>query len=108
MRRERLESMTEGWFIGDFAPALRRTSRFEVAVKYYRAGDREARHFHKVATEYTVIIFGRVAMNGATFTAGDIIVINPGEATDFVVVEDTATAVVKVPSIARDKYGENA
>jgi hypothetical protein len=43
-------------------------------------------------------------MNGVEYQAGDIIVIEPGNATDFVVLEDTVTVVVKVPGAQNDKY----
>lgn len=59
---------------------------------------------HKVATEMTVIVRGRVRMNGVEFRAGDIIVIQPGSGTDFEVIEDTVTTVVKIPSVRGDKY----
>jgi quercetin dioxygenase-like cupin family protein len=96
--------MTKGWFVGDFAPTALRTTAAEVAVKTYRAGDREDRHHHKVATEITLILSGEVRMNGATYRTGDIVRIEPGESTDFEAVTDTTTVVVKVPSAAGDKY----
>ena len=55
-----LDAMIGGWFVGDFEPSVIRTKDFEVAVKKYKAGDKEARHIHKVATELTVIISGKV------------------------------------------------
>lgn len=100
----RLDAMTRGWFVGDFEPSAFRTDAAEVAVKAYRAGDREDRHHHKVATEVTLILVGEVRMNGATYRAGDIIRIEPGESTDFEAVTDATTVVVKVPCAAGDKY----
>ena len=76
----------------------------EVAVKTYRAGDREERHHHKVATELTLILSGEVRMNGTAYHAGDVVRIEPGESTDFEAVTDVTTVVVKVPSVADDKY----
>jgi hypothetical protein len=46
-------------------------------------------------------------MNGKHLSAGDIIVIEPGEGTDFQVLEDTITVVAKVPSTPGDKYLKN-
>ena len=43
-------------------------------------------------------------MNGRTYGAGDIIVLEPGEATDFRALEKTTTVVVKMPSVLGDKY----
>ena len=43
-------------------------------------------------------------MNGAEYSAGDIVVIAPLESTDFTALEDTVTMVVKVPGAVNDKY----
>lgn len=96
--------MIRGWFVGDFTPTALATGAAEVGVKTYRAGEREARHYHKLATEITMIQQGRVTMNGTEYASGDIIVIAPYESTDFVVLEDTVTVVVKVPGASNDKY----
>lgn len=101
--------MVKGWFVGDFEPTVLATRAAEVAVKTYRAGEREERHYHKIAQEITLIQSGRVQMNGVELSAGDIVLINPLESTDFVVLEDTVTVVVKVPGAVNDKYlGEPA
>lgn len=104
MERYKLEDMTRGWFVGDFTPTVLATQAVEVGVKQYRAGQSEARHYHKIAREITVIQSGRVRMNGIEYASGDIIVINPLESTDFEVLEDTVTVVVKVPGAPDDKY----
>ena len=43
-------------------------------------------------------------MNGVEYKQGDIIVIEPGESTDFEVLEETITTVVKIPGATNDKY----
>jgi hypothetical protein len=100
----RLSDMVGGWLVGDFAPACIRTAACEVACKHYDAGAHENAHVHRIATEVTVIASGRVTMNGRTLTAGDIVVVEPGEATDFTALEPTTTVVVKLPSVIGDKY----
>ncbi len=104
MKSAKLESMTKGWFVGNFEPSLYKTNAVEVGVKHYKAGVREAWHYHKIATEITVIVSGRVRMNQREYGAGDIVIIEPGEGTDFEVLEDTATTVVKLPGANNDKY----
>lgn len=104
MKRYRLDDMTKGWFVGDFDPAALKTSAAEVAVKSYVAGTLEPRHYHKVTPEVTLIISGEVRMNDDHYSAGDIIVIEPGEATDFEALSNATTIVVKLPSVAGDKY----
>ena len=105
MKIAKLEDMIKGWFVGNFDPTLFRTNDVEVAVKSYNKGDYEARHYHKIATELTVIISGRVRMNGVDYGKGDIIVMEPNEATDFECLEDnTQNVVVKIPGANNDKY----
>ena len=99
-----LDEMVGGWFVGDFEPSVIRTKDFEVAVKKYKAGDKEARHMHKIATELTVIISGKVLMNSQEHGEGSIIEIHPNTSSDFEAIEDTITVVVKTPSVAGDKY----
>lgn len=105
MKIAKLNDMVKGWFIGNFEPSLCKTNDVEVAVKNYKKGDREDKHYHKIATEYTVIISGRVKMNDTEYVAGDIIVMEPNEATDFECLEDdTINVVVKLPGANNDKY----
>jgi quercetin dioxygenase-like cupin family protein len=105
LKTARLDDMVKGWFIGNFDPSLAKTEDVEVAVKHYDRGDGEAQHFHKVATEYTVVVQGRIRMNGIEYGAGDIIVMEPGEATDFECLEDgSINVVVKLPGASHDKY----
>jgi hypothetical protein len=93
-----------GWFIGDFIPTLFPTKEFEIAIKHYKVGDFEKSHYHKIATEITVIVKGKASMNGEIKNEGDIILIEKGESTDFIPLTDTITCVIKMPSIIGDKY----
>ncbi len=99
-----LATMRGGWFVGAFTPTLAASPFAEMAVKYYRAGDTEPRHVHRIATEYTVVTAGCVEMNGVRYETGTIVCVPPGCATDFRALTDTCTAVVKLPSVAGDKY----
>ena len=104
MRIEKLGDMVGGWFVGDFSPAVLNSEAFEVAVKRYRAGDREACHCHRQARELTLIVSGEVRMNGVLCRADDIVVLEPGEWADFVAVTDAVNVVVKTPSVRGDKF----
>ena len=99
-----LKDMAKGWFVGNFTPTVLSTGDVEVAVKKYKAGEYETAHYHKIATEITVITDGEVRMNGNTFISGDIIVIEPNQATDFLAITDVTTTVVKYPGANDDKY----
>ena len=96
--------MTKGWFVGDFEPSLVKTNSVEVAVKRYNRGDSEERHYHKIATEITVVISGKVKMNGNIYQENDMVLIKPGESTDFLALEDAVNVVVKIPGAPNDKY----
>ena len=104
MKTARLDEMTKGWFVGNFSPTLYRTNDVEVAVKRYEAGAYDKKHYHKLATEITVVTKGTVRMNGVEYTEGDIIVMEPNEATDFHAVTDAENVVVKIPGANNDKY----
>lgn len=104
MKHHRLDDMTGGWFVGDFSPCASRSAEAEVGVKRYPAGAKEKKHFHKVATELTLILSGTVRMFDRVWQAGDIITVEPGEATAFEALSDAVTVVVKTPSVPSDKY----
>jgi quercetin dioxygenase-like cupin family protein len=104
MKLARLEDMKMGWFIGNFSPTLHATEDFEVAIKEYPTGAYDEWHYHKIATEYTVIVSGSAEMNGVLYKKGDIIIMSPGEGTDFRAVEPTITAAIKIPGALNDKY----
>jgi hypothetical protein len=104
MKVHRLDDMTRGWFVGDFAPTLYRTDAVEVAVKHYDAGDAEERHVHRVATELTAVVCGSVRMDGRDLGAGDIVVLEPGDPSDFLAVTDAVVVAVKLPAVPGDKY----
>ena len=100
----RLDEMTRGWFVGDFDPSAFRTPDCEVAVMRYAKGEREARHYHAVAAELTVVISGQVMMEGDVHREGEIVLLEPGDRTDFVALTDAVTVVVKLPSVRNDKF----
>src|SRR5687767_11129704 len=96
--------MVRGWFVGGFTPSAYSTDACEVGVKYYKAEEKEASHKHLIATEITVVLYGTLRMAGQEWQAGDIVVLAPGEVTDFGALSDCATVVVKVPGALGDKY----
>jgi hypothetical protein len=102
-----LNDFTKGWFLGNFEPSLLKTNDFEIAIKRYKANDYEESHYHKISTEYTVIVEGEVEMNGLKYSKDDIITILPNHSTDFKCLTDVITTVVKVPSSKNDKYLTN-
>lgn len=104
MKVSDLSDMMKGWFVGNFEPCALSTTAAEVGVKTYRAGEVEATHVHRIATEVTLVLSGEVEMNGERFTSGRIITLAPGEAASFRALTDATTVVVKTPSAPGDKY----
>lgn len=104
MRHFRLEDMVKGWFVGKFSPTALETDACEIAVKYYIAGDHEDEHHHKIATELTLVLKGRVRMLDREWGEGDIIVIDPNTSADFYAITDAINVVVKLPGVLNDKY----
>lgn len=104
MTRHQLGDFSRGWFIGNFEPTLVKIADFEVAIKKYKSGDKENRHYHNVAREFTAVIDGVFKMNDMIVKAGDIIEIAPSEGVAFECLEDGSNVVVKIPSLKGDKY----
>jgi mannose-6-phosphate isomerase-like protein (cupin superfamily) len=104
MEKFNLSDFIGGWFIGNFTPTLYSTNDVEVSVKRYTKGQKENAHFHKIATEFTVIVAGEVKMSNQIFKPGEIIKILPGIATDFEALSEVVTVVVKIPGASNDKY----
>jgi len=104
MKVYHLSDMIKGWFVGNFEPSVLKTNDVEVGVKSYKAGDSEARHYHKLATEITVILKGKVRINDEEFSEGDIIVMETNEVADFTALTDVVNVVVKHPGASNDKY----
>lgn len=104
MEIAKIRDFIGGWFVGNFEPSLYKTIDVEIGIKYYKSGDCERYHHHKIATEFTAIISGKVLMDGKTFEAGEIIIIKPNISTNFEAITDTVTVVVKIPGANNDKY----
>ena len=104
IRTAKLGDMIGGWFVGDFYPNILHSKDFEVAVKFYKAKDKEDWHVHKIGIEITLILDGSVRMNNNIYHHGDIVLLEPGNGTSFEALTNVKTVVVKTPSVLGDKY----
>lgn len=104
MKSAKISNMTKGWFVGAFEPTIYNTECCEVAVKKFNSGDCEDKHYHKIATEITVIISGRVRMFSREWVEGDIVIAEPLDETSFEALTDAVLTVVKLPGALNDKY----
>lgn len=104
MKSAHLHDMIRGWFVGNFEPTLYRTNDVEVAVKEYTAGEFEDAHYHKIATEITVVLDGKIKMADKIWNVGDIIVLEPNDVSSFEALTAARLVVVKLPGANNDKY----
>lgn len=95
---------TKGWLVGNFKPSLINSKDIEVGLKYYKKGDKESSHVHKIITEYTIVVSGKIKMNDEVYIEKDIVTILPNVPTNFESLEDSITLVIKTPSIPSDKH----
>lgn len=96
--------MTRGWLIGDFEPSVLKTKEFEVGILSHKKGEVWPEHFHKIATEYNVLISGKMSLNDVILEQGDIFIIDPCENARPVFYEDCKVLCIKTPSLIGDKY----
>lgn len=103
MHINRIDQFTKGWFVGNFSPVIFPSEEFEIAVKWFKAGEIEPLHKQNIATEITVVVEGQIRLGGELFSAGDIITIPPGEFAEFESITDSSLVCVKTPSLPNDK-----
>ena len=104
MDKYRLNDMTKGWFVGDFAPTAYRTSAFEVSYRIHPRGEVWETHYHRQATEINLLISGKMILQGQTLESNDIFILHPFEIADPEFLTDCAIICVKVPSVQNDKF----
>ena len=103
MKKYRIESFKDGWFVGNFQPSLHVNPYVEVAFKVVKPGETELPHKQLKATELTCVAKGLIELNGKRFSSGDVIEISPGEIALFNCIEEALLICVKFPSIPSDK-----
>ena len=104
MIKRRIEEFKRGWIIGDFEPSLLKTKDFEVALISHSKGEVWPAHYHKIGTEYNVLVIGSMTIDGTLLVPGDVFTFEPGDIADPVFHEDCKVLCVKTPSIPGDKY----
>lgn len=104
METYRIEDFYRGWFIGNFNPSIHKTDQFEIGLLSHKKDEVWPSHYHKIATEFNLLVSGVMTLNDVQIKPGDIFVISPGEVADPKFLEDCKILVVKTPSIPGDKY----
>ena len=103
MEKTNLKEFTNGWFIGDFEPAIFKNPNLEVCVKNFSKGEVEAAHFQRIATEITVVLAGEVRMGEMNLGEDDVLIIYKDEVCDFEALTDCKVLGIKFPSLPGDK-----
>lgn len=104
MKTAKLNNMWRGWFIGNFEPSVLKTDQFEVALLSHKKGEIWQKHYHAIATEYNLLISGKMTICGTLIESGDIFILEPYELSEPVFHEDCLIVCVKTPSLPKDKY----
>lgn len=104
MKVGKLSNTHRGWVIGDFEPSLLRTKDFEVGILKHPKGEKWPAHYHKVATEYNILVNGSMKICGIELVSGDTFILDPYEVADPIFHEDCTIVCVKIPSDPKDKY----
>lgn len=104
IKNRRIEEFVGGWFIGNFRPTLFNTKDFEVSYKIHKKDENVAPHYHKIATEYNLVLEGTININGEKFEKGDVFIIEPFMCSFPSFPDNCSLIVIKVPSAPGDKY----
>jgi quercetin dioxygenase-like cupin family protein len=100
----KLSDTTRGWVIGDFEPSLLKTKDFEVGILTHLKGEQWSAHYHKLGTEYNILIKGKMNVCDTELEEGDTFIIEPNEVADPIFYEDCTIVCIKVPGDSTDKY----
>lgn len=104
MIKRNINEFWRGWFIGNFEPSVLKTDQFEVAIITHTKGEYWPPHYHKVSTEYNVLLEGKMLICGKEINPWEVFIFEPGEIADPVFLEDCKVLCVKVPCVPGDKY----
>jgi len=104
MKKHELKDFWRGWFIGNFEPSVLKTGDFEVGFLHHPKGEKWPDHYHKIGTEYNLLVKGKMTMSGEPINEGEIFIMEPGEVAIPEFLEDCYVVCVKAPSLPGDKY----
>lgn len=103
MKKMKIKDFKGGWFIGNFEPTLLKTPDFEVCYHVHKKGEKWDKHCHLQATEYNVVLRGKIKFDQGIVRKGDVFVFEKGEWANPEFLTDCEVLVVKVPSVPNDK-----
>ena len=104
MKSDNINNFYKGWFIGHFQDAMLDSLNFEAGVKYFKSGESNPPHFHKRHKEINFVFSGKVSFNDIVFLPGSIVIVEEGECSNFICIEDCCVLVLRDGSDPSDKY----
>ena len=104
MKSDNINNFYKGWFIGHFKDAMLDSLNFEAGVKYFKSGESNPPHFHKRHKEINFVFSGKVSFNDIVFLPGSIVIVEEGECSNFICIEDCCVLVLRDGSDPSDKY----
>jgi hypothetical protein len=103
MKTYDIDQFTGGWFVGDFTPAIIRTTAFEAGYKHHVAGESWPVHYHEHMEEVTLLLEGEMHIRGKILKGPCLFLLERNEPADPVFVTDCKVFVIKTPSVPGDK-----
>lgn len=96
----------KGWYVGKFEPNLIKSDNYEFGFKHIFKGTKPDYHYHKVKTEYTILIEGKILLekSGQIILPITTVKLEPFEKNDQYFLEDSIILIINTPSIKNDKY----
>lgn len=99
---KKINDFTRGWLVGKFSPSLFE-SDVEIGIHFHPKGTESDLHFHRLSSEYNVVLSGQAKVNGKTYVKGDIFTIKPYTVNEVEYVTDCEFLVIRDQSNPSDK-----
>lgn len=93
-----------GWLVGQFSPSLVHSKEIEVGFKCIKKGTLADSHYHKLKTEYTILLSGKLRVGDTILTPPSCVVLEPHFENDHDFLEDSIILIINTPSVQGDKY----
>jgi dTDP-glucose pyrophosphorylase len=95
-----MDKYTRGWLIGNFEPCIEKSSFYELGLLTHKKGEKWGFHYHKQATEYNVLIKGKMIVNNVIIESGNIFIFSPNHIACPIFLEDCTLICIKVHTVS--------
>lgn len=99
-----IKDYKNGWFIGDFEPAILLSKQLEIGHLSLEKGHKADGHYHKNHIEINYIVCGKALIDDKILYAGDFFIFEPFDKSFVEYLEDTELIVFKNPAVKNDKF----